>query len=66
MSMKCDKCNEDVTPSQDDEIRNYFILKIQGRNICLCIDCESAISEWLTSEASTKHCLEFKKQFERN
>lgn len=64
MAIICDICKIDVTPNEDTEINEYSVLKFHGDRICLCVDCECAIYEWLKSEDCKNKCLEFKKQFE--
>jgi len=64
MAIICDICKEDVTPDEDSEIgKEFIILRIREDKICLCMDCENAVSEYLKSEECKKKCLEFKEQF---
>lgn len=67
MAILCDICKTNVTPNEMyGGISSYVFLKIQGHKYCLCIDCNSAIAEWIGSDKCKKHCLEFSKQFEKN
>lgn len=63
----CDICEKDVTPDDEDEMGpNYSVVNFHGDKKCFCIDCESAISEWINSKECKKYCAEFKKQFEED
>lgn len=70
MAIICDVCGEDVTPGKhdffgsEDNMRFYDIIKVNGRNVCACMDCYIAIGEWLTSQECTEYCKKHKQEVE--
>lgn len=66
MAIICDICKENVTPTEETEIVDYSIIKVKGDKLCLCIDCESVLYEWIYGEEFKKRVIEHKKQFTEN
>ncbi len=51
MSIKCDVCSADVTPNPDsDEIREYTMMNIKGNKVCVCLDCDDALYDYLINK----------------
>jgi len=70
MAIICDTCKEDVTPGNSlvdcEEVPNYNFIQLNGRKVCLCIDCYLALSDFVQSKEFSKVVEKYKKEREFN
>jgi len=68
MAIICDTCKENVTPNKNlfssSDMRTYELVKLNGRKVCLCIDCYIALSEFVTSKDFLKVVEKYRKERE--
>ena len=64
MAIICDNCNTNVTPTNEDEVRDYEILKLNGIKLCLCTDCFCALTDFATSDDFKKYAAAKLKKLE--
>ena len=61
MAIKCDTCNKDITPIDNEGISERHILELNGKKICLCTDCFIVLSEFACSDSHKKLTEQYKK-----
>ncbi len=64
MAIKCDNCNEDVTPNSDMGETYRHVVELNGGKKCFCTDCWSVLGDWACSDEHRKVVKEYKKEFE--
>jgi len=70
MAIICDTCKRDVTPdncfADCEEVQNYEFVQLNGRKVCLCMDCYCALSDFVQSKEFSKVVEKYKKEREFN
>lgn len=63
MSIKCDNCNEDLTPGRSlfggEDSWDKHIIALNGKKVCLCTNCFIVFSDWCCSDDHKKKLKEY-------